>query len=261
VFGLDERVVEAARQPRVLTRQLFLHDQGVHDREDSGLLVVGALHASEVREEPRHALAVRRGPARAHVGVELARRHHVAEISARRDPLVRHVRRKRHVHFLDLRALAALVPADVLRRDAVLLLEHPADPHRGGHVVFGHAHALADQIARRLDPGVRSHEHRRVAEAERRKDRDGDQWLAAAPEHRIGRQRKLGDVELAEPSHPVEHLLRSQGHHVQLDAVGLDLASPDGARAVVVAARERELEPGHPGYRAAALAASTTADV
>src|SRR2546422_6620542 len=73
-------------------------------------------------------------------------------------------------------------------------------------------------------------------------------------------ERELRDVELAEPGHAIEHLLRGERHDVELDAVGLDLARPDRAGPVVVAARQREVESRHARYREAAGTASTTAD-
>ena len=244
----------------MLPCQLLFHDQRVHDREDPGLLVIGELHATKVLEQPCHARPECRRAPGTHVGVELARRHHVAEIPAGRDGLPPDVGRKRHVHLLHLRSLAPFEPEKIFRRDTVLLFEHPADPHCGGHVVLRHAHTLADQIARLLDAGVSPNEDRRVAEAERRKDRNGDEGLAAASQHGVGGERELRDVELAEPGHAIEHLLRGERHDVELDAVGLDLARPDRAGPVVVAARQREVESRHARYREAAGTASTTAD-
>src|SRR4029453_10643636 len=92
-------------------------------------------------------------------------------------------------------------------------------------------------------------------------DRDRHERFAAAAEHRVGRERELRDVELTEARHAVEHLFRGERDHVQLDPVGLHLARADRPRAVVVAARERQIQSRHAGHRAAAAAGSTTADV
>jgi hypothetical protein len=130
-------------------------------------------------------------------GVQLAPRHHVAEVPIGGHGLSADVGRQGHVHLLHARPLAALEPVHVPGRHPVLVLEDAADPHRGRHVVLGHPHALAGQIAGLADAGVVAHENRRVAEAERGKDGDGHRRLAAAPEHGVGGEGGLRGVELA----------------------------------------------------------------
>ena len=69
----------------------------------------------------------------------------------------------------------------------------------------------APAVAARLaDARGVAHEDRGVPEREGREDGDRDQGLAAAAQHRVGRERELGRVEVAAPCHPVEHLLGLQ---------------------------------------------------
>src|SRR5438105_14358557 len=106
MLGVDEGGVEAPRKPRVLPHELFPQHHGVHDREDPGLLVVGALGTAEVREEAIDALPERGGPAGADEGVELPRGDHVPEVPVAWYLLEPDLRRKGHVDLLQLLASA-----------------------------------------------------------------------------------------------------------------------------------------------------------
>ena len=71
--------------------------------------------------------------------------------------------------------LAAGEIADAGGIDAVFVGEDAADPDRRGHLVFGHAEALADQVLRLADAALGRDEDAGVAEETRREDRDGDE--------------------------------------------------------------------------------------
>src|SRR5262245_44174329 len=75
---------------------------------------------------------------------------------------------------------AAQVPAQVLRRDRVVVAQEAADPQIGGELPFGGAHAFALQVLGCGDAGVGAYPDARVAELTRGEDWNGDQAVVAA---------------------------------------------------------------------------------
>src|SRR5262245_27081952 len=69
---------------------------------------------------------------------------------------------------------AASVPANVLRRNSILVLEHATDEEQGRHGVVRNSHPLANKILRFLDSGPGIDPDVRVSKHSRRKNRDPD---------------------------------------------------------------------------------------
>jgi hypothetical protein len=103
------------------------------------------------------------------------------------------------------------------------------------------AHALALEIARRLDAGARAHINAVVPEDFRERDRDRDEWaISFALQAHIGGERHFGGVEFAGLQHARKRLARPHHPQVEVDAVRLHAAVHERAGAIVVPARQRE---------------------
>src|SRR5689334_8106298 len=248
---LHERLVERHRDPRMLLVDAALDGDRVHYREDPRLAVVRLLdlHVDlELALHPPAAGMVGRGHARGVESVDLAVAQHRRERVGLAD--LRHLDARRQLDLELLGAVGLLLAALVVRlavhRHAVLVLQDAADPHRCGHLVLGVADLAAHEVLRLLDLRLRVHVDARVAEEARREHRDRDEMpLVLEERDRVRRQRHLRHVELAVPQHAKEGLLDGHVEVREVDAVGLDAALEQAARAVVVPATEGEPEPGH----------------
>src|SRR5262249_6314533 len=137
--------------------------------------------------------------------------------------------------------LAAIAPMDLCRLDAIFVLHHAAHPDHGRDLIFGHADALAAQILGLLDARVGADVHARMTEDARDERRNGDVGRGAGRYRaQVARERELRDVELVKLEGAVEGLLRVERQVGDGAAVDLDAAIPDRARAVVIAARDRD---------------------
>ena len=92
-------------------------------------------------------------------------------------------------------------PVDLAPGHVVFRLQVPFGEHGKGGLERAEPHVPADEIPGRLDAGVDVYPHLRQAEQAARKDRDGLDGHATALGDQVGRQRELGDVELAVPEH------------------------------------------------------------
>ena len=149
-----------------------------------------------------------------------------------------------------LRAPRLLFAAGEVRRagdrHAVFVAQDAANPNRRGHLIFGAADALADQILRLANSAVRVDVDAGMPEHARGKDRDRDERRVFAEEReRVRRQRHLRHVELAMPQHAKEGFFHRQVQIVQIDAVDGDAAFEQRARSIVIPAGQRELEFRH----------------
>ena len=106
-------------------------------------------------------------------------------------------------------------------RDAVVVLQDAADPHRRGHLVLGHADALADQVLRLADAALRRDEDARMAEEARREHRDRDERRVLARSDTA-----YDDSDISATSNSRLRSMRKNVsstcrlRHVELDAVG-----------------------------------------
>ena len=147
VLGAAERLVERERHPRVAVVDVAADHHRVHDRIDPGAPVIVLLLLGVVRKQPPHgrrAAPERERVVGGHQEVDLAALEQVAELAAGRRLGQADVRRQLAAEAVG----AALHPFDVARLDAVFVLQQPAHVDRGGHAVFGHAAALALEVAR-----------------------------------------------------------------------------------------------------------------
>ncbi len=138
------------------------------------------------------------------------------------------------------------VVGDAVDRNAVVVGEDAADPHRGGHLVLGIADALADQIDRFANPAGGVHVDARMAEKSGRENRNGDKrGLGRGQRHDVRGQGHLGDIELPVPQHAEEGFFHRQRQVVQIDAIGLHALLEEGTRAVVVPTGQRQSQLRH----------------
>ena len=157
-LGLRERLEQARGEPGMLFVQLFPDHQSVHDGEDGGAPEIVALDLAVVRKQPDdiRALAERGRMARAEHGIDFPRRQKVAHGNVVRDHLDVDALRN-----LDLfaaaaegRIAAAVQPPHRTQVEAVVFLQHAADPDCGGLLVAHHADAAAGEVGGLLDAGL-----------------------------------------------------------------------------------------------------------
>src|SRR5215469_7563010 len=166
-LGIAEALVDPLRDSRVFFQKLAAHHDGVHDREDSGALVVVALHFPVVREKTPHARRVLQYAFR-RVGrnerINLARIEHGAQILAAR--CIRHL----HIRWMRVRnkidrlqrpVKAADEPAARLRLEPKFFHEH-AFRHDAGVVTIERKFpdGFAIQVLGFVDSAVRIHKNR-----------------------------------------------------------------------------------------------------
>ena len=151
-LGLDERLVDVHRDPRIFLDQRAADADGVHDRKQPGLLEIGLLDRRIIRKQPadiRRAAqkAARRPRARAAPSISPFASMSEIERSAGTGLKV-DLRRQRDLGALLAAGLfqSAAPPFDVARLDAVFLLQHAAHPDIGGHLVFRQADRLALEV-------------------------------------------------------------------------------------------------------------------
>src|SRR5262249_9716272 len=129
-----------------------------------------------------------------------------------------------------------LHPFNVGRAHPVIVCQDAARPHRGRHLVLGHADALATKVLRVATAGALVHEDARLPEEARRKNRDRDEVVGAPPPaHYIPTQRELRGVELPILSHAPEDLLHAQHDVSQVDALCPDPTVAERLRPIIVA--------------------------
>jgi len=118
----------------------------------------------------------------------------------------------------------------------VLVLQHAARPEHGGHLVLGHADALAAQVGRAGDAAVGADVDGRVAEDARQeyRQRHVGMLVAAGERDEIGRHADLGNLELAVEYAAVKAFLGRQGEVVDLAAFHAHPAVHHRADPVVV---------------------------
>ena len=127
---------------------------------------------------------------------------------------------------------------DLRRQHAIFVLQHAAHPDYGGDLIFRQTDALALEIGRRADAGIGAHVDAGMPEQARHEGGDAD--IGRIPRcYRadVARERKLRDVEFLVAEGAKEDLFRIKRQVGDLAAFHLDAAVPDGAGAVVVAAR------------------------
>ena len=108
------------------------------------------------------------------------------------------------------------------------------------------ADLLADQILRLLDALVGVDVDRRMGEQPDRIDRNGDERrIVLVQRVEIEGQPQLGGFELALAHHAVEGRRRKRVVIGEIDALGLDAAVHQRARAIVIPARQGHLQIGH----------------
>jgi len=135
------------------------------------------------------------------------------------------------------------MPVHVLGTHAEVVLQKAADPQRGRLHVFLHPDALAFQVGRGADAGLRVDPHVLVAKAARRINRDAHEApVATRVQHHEGRERKLRRVELCVPPLAAERLHRHHGQEVEVDSFDGDAAVFQAEGAVVKAAGEGDGE-------------------
>lgn len=215
------------------------------------VFLVGLLDLDVVLEQARHlaalAGAVAGGHARGIERVDLARGEHRRQSLRGADRLHADVRRQVELQLLvaPRLLLAAGVIAHRIDRHAVLVLQDAADPGRRGHLVLGTADLPADQVLRRADACRSIHIYAAMTKHARREHRDRDKRpLGPRERNRVGRERHLGDVELAVAQHAKEGLLDRQVAADQVDSVGLHAAVEERLGAIVVPAGERQFQLG-----------------
>ena len=120
----------------------------MHDRKQAGLFVVGLLGRACVRKQARDvrlAFEKRRRRARREQGIELAVAQHLDQRLARLErPEVetRNSLERRALAAARL-LLAAVAPVDLVRLDAVFVLQHAAHPDHRRDLIFRQPDALA----------------------------------------------------------------------------------------------------------------------
>ena len=149
-----------------------------------------------------------------------------------------------------LRPSRGFFPAAQINRagdgNAVFVAQNPANPYRRGHLIFGIANALADQVLGLADAAVAIDIDAGVPEKAGWKNRNGDEGLWLAKQRKPVRgERHLGDIEFAVPQHAEESFFDGKVEVVQIDAVDGDAILQQSARAVVVPASHRQPKLGH----------------
>src|SRR5262245_20487902 len=137
---------------------------------------------------------------------------------------------------------------DIRRRHAVFVLQHAAHPDHGGDLIFRQADALAPEVGRRADAGIGAHVDPGMPKQPRHEGGDADIGrIPRCDRAHIARKRKLRDVEFLVAEGAKEDFFRIKRQVDDLAAFDLDAAVPDGARAVVIAARNRYRHLNHWG--------------
>src|SRR5499427_2222782 len=179
LLGLEEGLVNAHRKPGVAIHEGAADAHRMHDREYARLAKISLLDGRIIRE---HAADMGctvekagRRP-RAEQAVDIAIGQHVGQGAVLRDRRVIDIGRQ-----LDLCALAApglleaaAPPFDVVRLDAVLVLQNAPDPDVRGHLVFGQPDRPALEIWRALDAAIGASVDPTVAEQPRYERRNGE---------------------------------------------------------------------------------------
>ncbi len=129
-------------------------------------------------------------------------------------------------------------------RQAVILLEDAAHPDIGRGLEIGAADRLADEVLGLADAGLGIDEEKTMAKAPVEKDRQARQRHALVVRHEMRADIDLAHVELQPPRHPPMTLARSHaGEHGEIDPVRPHRAFFERAHDLIVAARQRQLEP------------------
>src|SRR5262249_14771187 len=250
-LGLAERFVDARRQPWIFLHELLADADEVHEREHAGLFVVGLLGFARVGEQPfdvRFAAQERRGRPRREQRVQLAIPQHTDERLLFADGFEVEARNRleRGALVASRFFLTAAAPMDLLRQHAVFVLQHAAHPDHGGDLIFRPANPLALEIGPGADAGIAAHIDAGMPEQPRDKGWDADIGrIARGHGADIAREREFRDVELLIAEGAEEYLLGIERQVSGRAAFHLYPAIPDGARAVVIAARNgyRHLDP------------------
>src|SRR2546425_12984594 len=137
-----------------------------------------------------------------------------------------------------------------------MVLQDAAHPEAGGILQRVETDALAVQVGRLLDAGVRALHDVAMAEAPVRKYRDGVERGGLVARHQVADERELADVELLVAQHAAVALGRGHGEDVELHARRNGAAIGQRAHQVVAAAGEGELELRHQ-FAAMPLACAT----
>src|SRR5207253_6850852 len=113
-------------------------------------------------------------------------------------------------------------------------------------LVFGIAHAFADQVLRFANAAGRIDVNARMAKEPRRKNRDRDERpLGLRQRNGVRRQGHFGDIEFAMPEHPEKCFLDRHVQIVEIDAIGLHRTVTKRARAIVVPTRKAQAQLCH----------------
>src|SRR2546425_4853282 len=240
----------------MLFRQRAAHADDVHDREHLRAPEIILLYRAEIGKQSRY---VRRAAqktgrrARADHAVELAGLEHRGQRLFLRYRLEVYFRRQLERGALFAAGIldAAAAPVHIAHVHAVLVVQDAADPDVRGDLVFGQAERLAFQVLRAPDAAIGADVDARVPEQTGNIGGDRDiVGFAARDLQRVAGERKLADVELAGLERAMEGFFRLDrgGDHV----AGGDAHAPveQGARAVVVAARQADGELRHRVIRA-----------
>src|SRR6185295_1614783 len=130
----------------------------------------------------------------------------------------------------------ALDPFNIRGAHAVIVGQNAARPHRGRHLVLGYADAFASEVLRAAHPRSFVNEDARLPKEARRKNRDRDEVVGAAPAaHDISVERELRSIELPVLGHAPEDLLHAQHDVGQVDALGPDPTVAERLGPIIVA--------------------------
>jgi hypothetical protein len=138
---------------------------------------------------------------------------------------------------------AGLIPVDVVKPDAVLIVEPAAHVDRGGVRPFRRADGLAPEVGGGLDLAVPVDVEGRESEKARADDRQPDD-LGRRSRH-LGAEfgeRELADVPLPVEGKACEHLVMAERQPSLVDALGIDDAEAEIPEMVVVGGGDGELD-------------------
>ena len=224
VLGLDECLVEAARDPGVLLVSIAPDCDQMHDGKDASFGVEGTLDRSGIREDRNH-VGMRMQVACTGERIDLSFGEQLAERGAAVVALkLRGLKQRRCARiavaacFLD----RALDPADGRKIDSVLMHEMATNPHRRRLRVERHSHPAVLEILRSFDSRMPVDIDMAVPKDARRKHRDCDQRALAARQaaDELGGG-KFGDVEFLAAPHAVKDFARRIDRNiVEMDALG-----------------------------------------
>ena len=251
VARLDQRIIQGLGGPRMIGDHIRAHGDRVHDREDLGLAVIGLLDLLEVRPQP---LAIGRTiqenfrQVDREQCVDFARLHHGFKRLAVWQEFEADARRRCEGNQRRLRGRVepAHEPAHLMRCHAIFVLDHALHEHGRRRAPLRGADAFSPQVLRLFDAGARADVDARMTEDLRHGNRQrAKAGVATAQKAGVGGQRQFRSVELLVFQHARKHHARPQHLDLEVYAMGPDAPVDERAGAVIVPAREGELEIGH----------------